>query len=207
MRLTCPACGAAASLECWMNDATVRQVIDVVAKLPGGVAARTPAYLGLFRRGERGLSWPRALKIVVSLQALVSAGTVHWEGSEERPAPPLLWAESIDRLLAQRPEALTDHNYLRKIAWTNAKPLAVQAERDSERGRERRRIADPEPPEEPERRKRTCFACEAFRPPHGCSSGHKAIGGNQMLGCGNWSRKAAAVGDLASDILEGLHDK
>lgn len=88
MRLVCSVCGAIASLEALTNDPATRQVLDIMSKLPQPVASRTPAYLGLFRRGSRGLSWPRALRLITDFHALVVTGTVHWPGGEERPAPP-----------------------------------------------------------------------------------------------------------------------
>ncbi len=132
MRLICPSCGACHSLEAWRNDPAWRQFAEALVKLPGPVQSRVLPYLGLFRKGERGLTAMRALKILDELVNLVKPGTIRWEGGEERPAPPTLWAEALDVVLDRRPQALKNHNYLRHVAWEMARGLAAKIERDRE---------------------------------------------------------------------------
>ena len=114
---------------------------------------RVLPYLGLFRRaggrggetsacGSRGLAWPRALRILTDLAALVGSETVHWEGGEDRPCPPHLWAAALDAVLERRPKALENHNYLRRVAWELAEKTACHAERDRET--QRRQSVRPE---------------------------------------------------------------
>lgn len=144
MRLICPCCGALVSAEAFRNETTVRQFIGVLEQLPGRVRDLALPYLGLFRRaggrdagacGSRGLAWPRALRILADLKALVEPGTVHWEGGEERPCPPHVWAAALDAVLARRPKALENHNYLRRVAWEEAEKLAAHVERGREQQR------------------------------------------------------------------------
>lgn len=143
MRLTCPCCGAQVSAEAWQNDATVRQFIGALERLPDRVRDRALPYLGLFRRAggrdagasacwSKGLAWPRALRILSDLGDMVGSGSVHWEGGEERPCPPHLWAAALDVVLDRRPKALENNNYLRRVAWELAEKGASQAERDRE---------------------------------------------------------------------------
>ncbi len=132
MRLICPGCGAMASAEAWGNDAAARQFIDGLTRLSGPVQLRVLPYLGLFRQGGRGLTWSRAQKLLDGLAQLTLTGMVQWEGGEERPAPPMLWAEALDAVLARRPKALTNHNYLRHVAWEMAVGAAGQVERERE---------------------------------------------------------------------------
>jgi hypothetical protein len=226
MKLVCPGCGGTYSLEAWENDAAVRQLNGVMSALPHQVQEHAARYLGLFRIGARGLSWKRALRILQELKDLVGTGNVHWEGGETRPAPPGLWAEAMLEMCEKGKRELESHNYLRKVVWTRAAPLARQAERDAETGRgpgmERRgdtgrERADAEkgrhgdagtaasPP-----KKRGCFCCEAFRPPKGCAAKSRPASGNQMLGCGQWMEKTTArvaglMGDLAAGLKEILH--
>lgn len=147
MRLICPSCGAIASAEAWHNETTVRQFLSRLEGLPGPVRDRALPYLGLFRAGvKNGLSWPRALRIMTGLAALVEPGTVQWEGGESRPSPPLCWADALDTVLARRPKNLENHNYLRRVAWEKAAALASQSEKDRERalaGRPNARDAEP----------------------------------------------------------------
>jgi hypothetical protein len=208
MRLVCPACGAIASLEIWSLDPAAREVIDIISKLPGCIANRAPAYLALFRRGKRGLTWARALKIIVDLQQLVMTGKVHWEGEEERPAPPELWAQIIDKMLVKKWDPpLEDHNYLRKVVWSEAKPLAVAAEAGhrSQRPEGEHDASTLRPPSSVPR-KRGCFSCDWFRPPKSCAAKARPISGNQMLGCELWKEKAASssVGELFSGLVADL---
>ena len=205
MRLICPACAAVASMEAWANEPIARQVIDIISKLPGLIASRTPAYLGLFRKGARGLSWPRALKIVTDLQALVSSGVVQWDRGEERPAPPQLWAEIMDKMIARTwTDPLDDNNYLQKVVWSEAKPLAAKAERASTAA-DRQRIEPGEDEFFKPTRRRTCFNCGTFRPPKGCSAGNRPISGDLTRGCGKaWTAKASSIGELASELTVNL---
>lgn len=135
MRLICPSCGAIASAEAWENDVAARQALDVVTRLPGVVQSRVLPYLGLFRQGARGLTWTRAHRLLQQIHDMVEAGTVRWEGGEERPCPPTVWAAALDAVLARRPKALKNHNYLRHVAWEMASGEAARSERDVERAR------------------------------------------------------------------------
>ncbi len=154
MRLTCPVCGATASVEAWENDRAARHALDLVTRLPGMVQSRVLPYLGLFRQGDRGLAWSRALRLLQDLRDMVDAGTVRWEGGECRPCPPQVWAAALDAVLARRPKGLKNHNYLRHVAWEMASGEAARAELSVERQRRGtlrprgRETVDP-PPQEP----------------------------------------------------------
>jgi hypothetical protein len=128
MRLRCPSCGAIASADTWANDSACRQCLQVGFELPSAVQQRVLQYLGLFRKGKCGLPWTRALRLFKDLRDLVARGTVQWDGGEERPASPMLWADALDAVLARRPHALENHNYLRRVAWEMAKGGAARTE-------------------------------------------------------------------------------
>jgi hypothetical protein len=132
MILTCPSCGAAASLEAWQNDADWRELIATLPAIPAQLQTRALSYLGLFRPAKRALRPARALKILVQLRDLIQIGTIHWDGCETRPAPLGLWEQALDAVIERRPKALTNHNYLRHTAWEMAASLAAQGERDRE---------------------------------------------------------------------------
>ncbi len=226
MRLICPGCGAIASLEIWSNDPAAREVVDIISKLPGCVANRAPAYLALFRRGNRGLNWARALRILTELQQLVSARTVHWEGEEERPAPPELWAMVMDKMLTrgwERP--LEDHNWLRKVVWSEARPLAAEKEqehhaeprrrREGEEGRHPREACprngqsgggDPGANEGERQKRRGCFTCAGFKPPKGCGVDSRPVSGNQVMGCDKWRAKVTSAGNVMGNLAAGLQE-
>jgi hypothetical protein len=213
MRLICPACFAIASLEIWSNDPAARDVVDIISKLPAPVASRAPAYLALFRRGKRGLSWTRALKLLTELQKLVAAGTVHWEGEEERPAPPELWGAIMDKMFTRKWDPpLEDHNWLRKVVWSEARPLAVEKEQkihhrgtenteNAQRNAEATSAGGPTVP-----RRRGCFVCAAFRPPMRCEADSRPVSGNQVMGCDKWRAKVASAANVMNDLAAGLKE-
>lgn len=139
MRLICPACGAMCSAEGWQNDAVARSTLDCLLRFPNEVRSLVLPYLGLFRTGKSGLTWPRAYRLAADLLNLVEKGSIAWDGAEERPAPPILWQQAIDAVMLRRPKALANHNYLRHTAWEMASPLAARREREQEaelRGRD-----------------------------------------------------------------------
>lgn len=142
MLLTCPSCGAAASLEAWANDRDWRDLVALLPAIPASLQARAIAYVGLWRTGKRALRPARALKILSELQDLVAAGTIHWDGGETRPAPVELWAQALDAVIERRPSALTNHNYLRHTAWEMAASLAAGEETRREIARRHRTAAE-----------------------------------------------------------------
>jgi len=214
MILTCPSCGASASLEAWANDREWRDLIALLPKIPAQLQGRAISYLGLFRSGSsaakrRALKPAKAFKVLTGLLDLVNAGTVHWEQGETRPAPVDLWAEALDAVIERRPGALTNHNYLKHTAWDMAAGLVAEAEavRLKAEGSARNLKVSPQSsvlsPEGAPRR-RGCFCCESFRPPKGCAAKSRPASGNQMLGCGQWKEKAAgAIGNLMTEIVGG----
>jgi hypothetical protein len=213
MILTCPSCGAAASLEAWANDRDWRELIALIPTIPATLQTRAISYLGLFRTGKRALKPGKALKILTGLRDLVVSGSVHWDGGETRPAPAGLWEQALDAVIERRPNALTNHNYLVHTAWEMAAGLAAESERvhAKTRSREAERAALPyteardnilsSPP-----KRRGCFCCESFRPPKGCEAKSRPVSGNQMLGCKLWQGKPAPVAALMGGLAAGLKE-
>ena len=130
MRLTCPACGAVASLEIWSQDGKARETLATVAAMPGEVASHACAYLSLFRPKSKALTWTRALKIANELKSMVEHGWVRWDRSVDRPATPDMWAAAMARMIECPPRdlPLSNHNYLRRIVFS----MADEADRHAE---------------------------------------------------------------------------
>lgn len=143
MRLVCPSCGAIHSFEAWQNDPEIRRFVADFMRLPAVVQPRVGAYLACFRKGDKGLRWPIARKVLAGLVDLVSSGRVSWERNELRPAPPELWAEALDAVLNRAPQGLTNHNYLRHTAWSMAAGLAAREERATETAKQHRDYTGP----------------------------------------------------------------
>ena len=131
MKLTCPCCGAVASVEAWQNDLEARAVLASAIKLDEPIPRQLLPYLGLFRPKERALSWKRAARLIMELSALVATGHVHVHGRPDRPCPPSVWAMAMEQM-AERGESIsrpmTNHNYLRQVAWQLADKLDADIE-------------------------------------------------------------------------------
>ena len=131
MKLTCPCCGAVASVEAWQNDLEARAVLASAIKLDEPIPRQLLPYLGLFRPKERALSWKRAARLIMELSALVATGHVHVHGRPDRPCPPSVWAMAMEQM-AERGESISrpmgNHNYLRQVAWQLADKLDADIE-------------------------------------------------------------------------------
>lgn len=143
MRLVCPACGTTASAEVWQKDVHARQCMPLLLKLPGMVQPYVLEYVALFRKDANAIPWRRVLRILGGLVDLINAGRVSWERSEERPAPPELWAQAFEAVLARAPRGLTNHNYLRRTAFEMAAGLAAREERKTEADKQYRDYTGP----------------------------------------------------------------
>ncbi len=155
MRLLCPSCAAAASLEAWANDENIRASIDMICSLPQPLASYVPQYLALFRDygSKRGLSWPKVRRVLMELSALVDLPEIRWKKKAPRPNSSRAWALAMERIIENPPShlPLKSHGYLRAIAWQMADELdrVDEAQRELERGRmyKRDRLSGPVPSE------------------------------------------------------------
>lgn len=143
MRLTCPCCGATASLEAFLTDAAARRAVTAAAGLPAALGDRLMRYLGLFRPRERGLAWDRAARLLEELNAAVAAGQIERDG-RLHPAPVEYWKNAIDQMLDGRDRLilpLKSHGYLYEIIAGMGQRAedrrAVQGEIAAERARAR----------------------------------------------------------------------
>lgn len=117
MRLTCPCCGAAHSLEGLLADQSAREAVIAALGLPGALGERLVRYVSLFRPRERALSWERAARLLSELNTAVHAGQIERDG-RVYPAPLDYWKLAIDQMLDQRDKLkrpLKSHGYLFEI--------------------------------------------------------------------------------------------
>jgi hypothetical protein len=142
MILVCPGCGTTASAVVWQRDVFARQTQPLLLKVPCALQPYILEYLTLFRKDGNPLQWRRAMKLLTVFLDLVGSGRVSWEHSEQRPAPPELWAQAVDAVLDRSPRGLTNHNYLRHTAFDMAAGLAGRAERAAEAARVYRASSD-----------------------------------------------------------------
>jgi hypothetical protein len=140
---SCPGCGLTGSIEVFLSDPKWKEVLSTFKRLPSQVQGYTFEYLALFRPNDRSLTAKRTQTLLSGLADLVCDGSVRWDSGELRPADARLWAEAMAALIERRPKNLTNHNYLRHVAWDRAKGLAAEAERRNE-GAARHRTHMPE---------------------------------------------------------------
>ena len=101
MRLTCPTCGAIASLDAWALDEDARMTVAGLASLPPGLVFPALRYLGLFRKpgSPRGLGWGRARRLVDELGGLVREQSLCWESAQELRNAPCYWEQALAVIL------------------------------------------------------------------------------------------------------------
>lgn len=119
MKLICPACGAIASAESWMNDTDCREALLVISRLPSPLPKSVLGYLSLFRPGTKALSWKKVVRLAQEIEVLTSKGYVKVQGCVDRNCPASIWARAMEQMVEQRDglSTLPNHNYLRKVAY------------------------------------------------------------------------------------------
>ena len=80
------------------------------------------------------MSWKRARRLVEQLERLVQEKEISWEHQPNRPNRVEAWSGAIEQMIASPPKRLpiTNHNYLRRIAYEIADELDKQKERRKE---------------------------------------------------------------------------
>lgn len=116
MKTRCPCCGASASLEVLITHDEARNLMVALAGISDELAKAALRYLGLFRPGERDLSWARAAKLLGELVPLIQAGEITRK-RQSYPAPREAWIWAIARCLEARDTGkltppLTSHGFL-----------------------------------------------------------------------------------------------
>lgn len=143
MKLVCPGCGATASAEAWVNDATCREVLQVVSRLQAPLPKTCLGYLSLFRPGVRALTWKKALRVSLEVEQLTGRGFVNIQGKVDRNCPARIWAKAMEQMLEQRDRLnlpMPNHNYLRKVAYDLADQMDYRQEKKSESQKQAQRI-------------------------------------------------------------------
>jgi len=132
MKMICPGCGAVASAESWLNDATCREALAAISKLPAPLPKVTLGYLSLFRPGKQSLTWKKALRLITEIEALTGKGYVHINGRVDRNCNPGIWAQAMEQMVEHRLALslpMPNHNYLAKVAYDLADSADYQGEK------------------------------------------------------------------------------
>lgn len=116
MKTRCPCCGVTASLEVLITHDEARNLMVALAGISDELAKAALRYLGLFRPGERDLSWARAAKLLGELVPLIQAGEITRK-RQSYPAPREAWIWAFNRVIEARDSGkltppLTSHGFL-----------------------------------------------------------------------------------------------
>jgi hypothetical protein len=119
MKLVCPSCGATASADSWINDATCRETLAVISRLPSPLPKTCLGYLSLFRPGKNALGWKKALRLALEIEQLAKCGYVSVQGRVDKNCTAGIWAQAMEAMLDQRTGLklpMPNHRYLEKVA-------------------------------------------------------------------------------------------
>ena len=101
----CPVCHAHISLEAVCQDEAGRELLGLLATLPGETGRALVQYLGLFRPEKRDLANDRALRLAREALAL----------SADPARLARAMSETVEALRAKGGGPLRNHNYLRRV--------------------------------------------------------------------------------------------
>lgn len=137
MRMTCPACGAVASLDALLGHEAARSaLVQALEQTPAG--RRLVRYIALFRPAERALSWDRTANLLGELLDMMKAAKVERHG-RIWAAPEAVWIAALDEILAQRDAGklrtpIKSHGYLLEIIAGQSGKAEAAAETRKEAG-------------------------------------------------------------------------
>ena len=117
MKLSCPACGAIASLDVLLGHEGARDAVMVAMKLPAPIGKQLIQYVGLFRPASRQLSLDRVASILGELLPMIESARIERAG-RIWAAPVDTWSIALDEILTKRDRLtlpLKSHGYLLEI--------------------------------------------------------------------------------------------
>jgi len=109
---TCPYCRH--KFPAAMLEGTEAKLHEAYSSIPVDITE----YIQLFQPREKLMQPKRELKLVVDVNNMVRIGHVQWKDGVPRNADPSVWAEAIAVMLKRKLKLpMTNHNYIRAIAW------------------------------------------------------------------------------------------
>ncbi|MEW5905128.1 MAG: hypothetical protein AB1722_12395 [Pseudomonadota bacterium] len=117
MKLSCPACGAVASLDVLLGHEGAREAVMTALALPAPLGKLLVQYIGLFRPAQRNLSLDRVASLLGELLTMIDKGEIE-RGGRMWSAPQDAWAAALTEMLAKRDTLtlpLKSHGYLLTI--------------------------------------------------------------------------------------------
>ncbi len=137
MKLNCPSCGSAMSLDALIAMESARESLITTLQMHGALGKLLVKYLALFRPAQRQLSFDRVNTILNELLPMISAGKIERNG-RVWAAPVESWRQGIEEMLVKRDKLtlpLKGHGYLLTIIAGYTDKAEAQAEATSENRR------------------------------------------------------------------------
>jgi hypothetical protein len=138
MKTSCPACGAAFSLDALIGNEGAREAVMAALAMPAPLGKLMVQYLALFRPAQRQLSFDRVASILGELQPMIEAAKVE-RGGRIWSAPQDYWRMALEEILAKRDKLvlpLKSHGYLLEIiaGYSNKAEARQEAHTEAKRG-------------------------------------------------------------------------
>ena len=117
MKLSCPACGAVASLDVLIGHEGAREAVMAAMAIPAPIGKPLVMYLALFRPPKRSLSFDRVAGLLRELQPMIEAARIERNG-RSWSAPQEYWHMALAEMIAKRDNLtlpLKSHGYLLTI--------------------------------------------------------------------------------------------
>ena len=134
MKLSCPACGAVASLDVLLGHEGAREAVMAALALPAPLGKLLVQYLALFRPAQRQLSLDRVASLLAELQPMIAEAKIE-RGGRIWSAPIDYWQMALTEMVAKR-DGLTlplkSHGYLLAIIAGYSEKADARAEAKGE---------------------------------------------------------------------------
>ncbi|MDD5391174.1 MAG: hypothetical protein PHD37_17695 [Gallionellaceae bacterium] len=137
MKLSCPACGAVASLDVLIGHEGARDAVMSALRLPAPLGKALVQYVALFRPASRNLSMDRLSGLLSELHPMIEAAKIERNG-RTWSAPQEYWRMALEEMIAKRDKLtlpLKSHGYLLAIieSYSNKADAKEEAQRESQR--------------------------------------------------------------------------
>lgn len=137
MKTSCPACGAAFSLDALLGNEGAREAVMAALAIPAPLGKLLVQYLALFRPARRQLSFDRVSGLLGELLPPIEAARIE-RGGRTWSAPQDYWKQALEDMLAKRDKLtlpLKNHGYLLAIieGYSSKAEARQEAEREDRR--------------------------------------------------------------------------
>ena len=155
MKLNCPSCGAAMSLDVLIANDGAREAVMAALALPAPLGRLLVQYIALFRPAQRQLSFDRVQSLLSELAPMIDAARVERCG-RTWAAPLEYWKSAVEEMLAKRDKLtlpLKSHGYLLEIiaGYANKSEDKAETKREQDRAYAFTRSQHPDPGPKPAR--------------------------------------------------------